>query len=173
MAAPYALPDEEASPFKQAGTGRWLTTALFFEYTQYPENMMFTTKSMDIVRHGKTLRSLKQLYLSEEDVTEYEFANKYLGGWAHWQALLGSRMLPFIEECREELGLKLRARGMKRIIHEAAEGRGTDAAKFLIDKGWVPKGRGRPSSAEKAKALAEDKALHQQLDDDFKRLELQ
>ena len=43
------------------------------------------------------------------------------------------------------------------------------AAKFLSDKGWEQK-RGRPSKAEKAKALKQEAALTLALEDDMARV---
>jgi hypothetical protein len=132
----------------------WLSKALFFEhstplsrkkYTPY-----FTTKDHDHTVDGVTYVSLKALYLEVGDPTEYEFATEYLGGWNHWQAICKSPPLEeWVEECREELKLKLMAEGV-RATRKLAAGGNAAAAKELMKKGWLEdkKGRGRPSKEE-------------------------
>ena len=122
------------NPFMNAN-GAWYTTSLFYEMG-YSELAVYTTRDTDQEINGKVYPSLKRLYLEEEDVTEYEFAIKHLGGWKHWKALLNSpKIAAMIEDWREELELKIRARGLKAVIRQAGES--FQASKFLADRGWV------------------------------------
>lgn len=166
----FATPKEEHSKFKASGYGKWLLLSLFFETSLNKDNVLYTLKDYPIKRGGKTYQSLKQLYLAMEDVTEYSFANTYLGGWAHWKELCSSpKLSEHIEEWREELELKLRSRGMKAMIKKASEERGTAAAEYLIEKKWDKK-RGRPSKQEKAQEAKKQSQLTSRYSDDLSRI---
>jgi hypothetical protein len=68
---------------------------------------VYTLKSED----HQGFKSLKKLYLDEEDITEYRFANKYLDSYEHWKILLKCTWFkPLVESWREELKLKLQSR---------------------------------------------------------------
>jgi hypothetical protein len=83
-----------------------------------------------------------------EDPVEYDFATKYLLGWKQWQRLLANRIIRrHIDEWREELEMKLRARAVQQMIDQAAAG-GFQANKWLNDMGWSVRAAGRPSKRE-------------------------
>lgn len=127
--------------------GKPLTQSIFLE-VGYSDQAVYTLKEEDHEYKGKLYPSLKRLYLEMADVTEYEFANTYLLGWRHWKRLCENKLLrKYIDEWREELELKMRAKGVKEAIR-AAEAGGFQAAKWLSDKGWDQRGAGRPSKAE-------------------------
>ena len=78
--------------------GRYLTQSLFLELG-YKEQAVFTLKDDHYTYNNKFYPSLKKLYLEEGDVTEYQFANKYLLGWASknqsidgWNGNIGKRL---------------------------------------------------------------------------------
>lgn len=129
---------------------------------------------------SKLYLSLYRLYMELGDLTEYQFANKYLDGWSQWCKLLEANWFkPFISRWRTELELKFKAEALQRVIEEARDGgKNTFSAnKFLIEKGWIDKAaeetrRGRPSKADIARAAAEQAFSHHQVDEDYKRLEL-
>lgn len=126
--------------------GRPLTQSLFLE-VGYSDYAVFTFKDDDHEYKGKVYPSLKKIYLAEEDPTEYDFANNHLLGWNHWMRLCENKLIrKEIDEWREELEYKLRARGVKEMIRLAPES--YQAAKWLADRGWATRAAGRPSKAE-------------------------
>src|SRR3546814_7871326 len=82
--------------------------------------------------------------------TEYEFANKHLANWNHWKRLLANVIIRrYIDEWREELELKMKAkavREMQALVN--SENGNFQAAQYLADKGWDKRAAGRPSKAE-------------------------
>ncbi len=143
--------------------GTWLSQSLFLECGYNLQYATFTLADEDKEYKDKIYISLKKLFLEAEDPTEYDFATRHLGGWSHWKKIAANGILsPHIEEWREELELKLRARGVHSMIQEATMGgRGqATAARWLAEKGFTdtptqPKRRvGRPkkdTSKEDAK----------------------
>lgn len=129
--------------------GKSITQSLFLEIN-YTEMSVYTLKDSHYEYNGKIYPSLKQLYLEMEDPTEYEFANTYLLGWKHWQRLCDNKAIrKHIDEWREELEWKLRAKGIKQIIKAAGSPLGgLQAAKWLADRGWSTRAAGRPSKAD-------------------------
>ena len=116
---------------------------------------------------GKS-KSLYKLYMEMEDLTEYEFAKKYLeGGWRQWQALQkNSSINCHIVEWRKELELKVRAGALLRIIAESKDPGSKfkfSANRFIVDRGWKSKEEtkadpGRPKKVdvvEEAEKMAE------------------
>lgn len=143
--------------------GRPLTQSLFLEIG-YTDFALFTLKDEDHVYEGKTFFSLKKLYLEMEDPTEYAFANAYLLGWRHWKRLGENKVIrKHIDEWREELELKLRAKGASSIMKAAKDG-SFNAAKWLADKGWEMKTAGRPSKSD----IEREAKFAARVDDEFK-----
>lgn len=169
-------PSTENRQFRDTG-GRWLSQALFYEYARDGYEPYFTLKGYDSLYKGITFPSLKLIYLSYEHVPgyEYEFAHEVLGGWEHWKFLYEKSMLRnYIKEWREELDIKIKAKGMRVVMDTAICGEGSSrlqAAKYLADKGYAPT-RGRPSKKEKEQLLRQESALDDELKDDFERLGL-
>ena len=159
--------------------GVWRTKSLFDDsgtrMDQNPPEPLYTLKDYDT-----KYPSLKKLYLEFKDLTEYEFATKYLGGWDHWQHLLQQPWFSdHVLKWRTELELKLQAEALKRVLDEAeADGRNAFAAnKLIISKGYVPKQtevnrRGRPSKDEIRKAAAEEAFNVESVEEDLKRLDI-
>jgi len=143
-------------------SGRPITQSMFLE-VGYSEAAIYTFKDNDHVYEGKTYPSLKRLYLLEEDPTEYDFANKYLLGWRHWNRLCENKLIrKEIDEWRIELEMKLRSRAVKEMIRSAEKG-GVQASKWLADRGWEQRGAGRPSKAD----IASEKALMARVDNEY------
>lgn len=151
---------------------RWLTSGLFYELRDNKsEFAVFTTWDEDREVEGRTLLSLKRLFLSCDDPTEYEFANKYLGGWGHWKALQESPVVaPLVEAWREEWDVKTRARAWERIIDISKSEKGFQAAKVLADRGWRLRTAGAPSKAEKEGLRKQDRAVDSMIQADADRL---
>lgn len=143
--------------------GRFITQSLFLEIN-YTDHSAYTLKDDHYVYNGKLYPSIKRLYLEMEDPTEYEFATTYFCGWRHWQRLLDNKGIrKYIDEWREELEYKLRAKGIKRIIAEVNGSNGMQASKWLADRGWSTRGAGRPSKAE----IEQEKAFAAKAADEF------
>jgi hypothetical protein len=115
--------------------------------------------------------------MEEEDLTEYNFATKYLNGWSHWQEISNATWFKeYAKRWREELYLKVAARALNQIkaLSKSSSRDAFQAQRYLIEKGWVPKEekntKGRPSKEQvqqEAKRQAQDQ---KQLNDDFARL---
>lgn len=158
-------------------TGVMKTKALFLEMSYHNKtSAIFTLKDEDY----KGYKSLYCLYMEEGDITEYNFAMKVFGSWAHWKKLLDCGWFtPYIERWREELELKMKASALANIMDDAKDTLSktkVSSNKYLLEKGWEPKDAkskvGRPS---KDAIKKEAKKLHQQqsdLEDDFNRLRL-
>lgn len=124
--------------------GKPLTQSLFLEIA-YSEKAVYSLKEIDWEYKGKVYPSLKRLYLEKEDVTEYEFANTYLLSWNHWRRMNENKQLSkYFQEWREELELKMRCKGIKRIIEDGS----FNSAKWLAEKGWDKKEAGRPTKLQ-------------------------
>lgn len=144
--------------------GRYITQSLFLEIN-YTDHAVYTLKDSDHEYNGKILPSIKRLYLEMEDVTEYEFANTYFCGWRHWQRLLENKAIrKHIDDWREELEFKLRAKGIKKIIESVKNPQNAmQAAKWLADRGWSTRAAGRPTKAE----IEQEKAFASRVSEEF------
>lgn len=142
--------------------GKMRTTSLFIE-TQYGDEAIFSYKDQDYVYKGRTIVSLKKLYLEMEDPTEYEFANKYLLSWRHWQRMVENKVIRMhINEWRDELEYKLRSKAVRKMMKSAEEGN-YQASKWFADRGWASRAAGRPSKAE----IESEKKIQANLDNEF------
>lgn len=163
--------------FRNNSNGRYLK-GLFFEMTPSDKSSVsYTLKDWDHTVDGVVYPSLYRLYLEQEDLTEYEFANTYLDGWEHWEMLTScSWFKPYAERWRKELALKVKARALNRLKAEAASSSKNSflANKYLVEKGWVDKtdnhGRGRPSKEEVKAAANEIVLSDRRIQDDYDRL---
>ena len=164
--------------FRNSSNGRYLK-GLFYEMTPADKSSVsYTLKDWDHTVEGVVYPSLYRLYLAQEDLTEYEFANNYLDGWEHWEMLTNTTWFkPYVDRWRKELSLKVKAKALSRLKAEAASSSKNAfvANKFLIEKGWVDtegsgKGRGRPSKDEVKAAAHEIAISDRRIDEDFARL---
>lgn len=153
--------------------GRFLTRALFKEMSD-PESRKkfspeFTLKENDITGY----KSMRKLYLSFDDPTEYKFAQEVLGSWDHWQKLSNSTWFEdYINAWRFELEIKLRSQGIK-TMKDLATDKNKDAAKWLAQGGWNATGklkRGRPSKEEVEGERKVQARMKQDVQDDADRL---
>jgi hypothetical protein len=154
--------------------GRYRTQSLFHEFrTITPEyKPLWTLKDEPV----NGLPSLKALYLSCGDPTEYSFAKEAFGSWNQWLKIKASKALaPYIEDWPTELEIKLKSEGLRGIITEALEGGKSsfNAAKYLANGDWN-KGstRGRPSKAEVEKNLKIAAKMDAEFADDATRIGL-
>jgi hypothetical protein len=167
--------NSEDTPWKDV-MGRWRIPSLFYElsYGELQEKFTspYTLKENDLEVNGVLYKSLKKLYLEMEDVTEYEFANAYLGGWQHWKAIKASSACrEYVEAWQEELQLKLRARGISKMLETVTDGTaGFQALKWLVDKGFVEQQAGRPKKKDIERKTKQDAELRSIFSADLKRV---
>jgi hypothetical protein len=150
---------------------------LFFETTlpdTRVEATIYSLKQEDHLVNNKLYLSFHRLYLELEDITEYEFAKKYLHSYEHWEMLCKCNWFkPHLALMRRELDLKLRAKALRK-IQSLAKSNDKDsfaANKYLLEKNWEPKAeKGRPSKEairEAAKAQADEET---RMNTDFERI---
>lgn len=146
--------------------GRPLTQSLFLEVGYSDYAVYSIDQDEDYEYKGKMYPSLKRLYLECGDPTEYEFANKHLLGWKHWQRLKANKVLAKrFKEWEEELEVRLRSEGIKNAIEHAKTGT-FQAAKWLADKGWDVKGAGRPTKGQTEREARIEERLADEYADD-------
>lgn len=142
--------------------GRPILQGLFLELN-YEPYCVYSLRDEHTTYQDKLYPSLGKLYVELEDPTEYEFANKYLYNWSHWQKLQTNKTLAkYIDQWREELEYRLRSKATKNML-EAASGGNYQAMKWIADKGWAVKGRGRPSKQD----IAHEKAVATKMSEEY------
>ncbi len=153
--------------------GQFLTQSLFLECSyDDTSKVLYTLKNRDHEHKGIKYPSFHRLYMEIGDPTEYAVATTLFDGWSHWQKILCSgRIMPYIQAARDELEVKLRSQGIKKMMQLANGERASEtAAKWLSDKGWEKNGMGRPTRekvSREAKKLAQ---IQSEVMDDAKRL---
>jgi hypothetical protein len=164
-----------------------ITKKLFFEESLDDQSYaIFTLRSEnDIIvdhfmyRDGKSpmmrvdapkkLYSIRKLYLESRDPTEYTFAKRCFPSWAHWQAVQNLKVLqPYIQSWRDEMEVFMMSEGVRQVADLATQAN-YNAAKFLVEKGWLPK-RGRPTKAEIERERKKVAMVQEELEDDLSRV---
>jgi hypothetical protein len=143
--------------------GNWLTQSLFIQFgkTEFTEYSL----TEDYERDGVVYPSLKSLFVSLNDPSEYEIAQLF-GGWSHWKTITTSKAIkPYIDAMRDELAVKLRGEGLKQIIKQASTAKGYSAARYLADKSWIPR-----TKVENVKRNKEQARLVSEFEDDLDRI---
>lgn len=120
--------------------GRWRTISLFYEHRVDNYDPLFTLSEKGRTVNGTHLPSLKEMYLDFEDTTEYLFVTEVMKtSWRHWLKMTENSILKTeIESWREELSLKLQAKGIKKAVELSEEGNYA-ATKLLVDRGFLDK----------------------------------
>lgn len=153
--------------------GRYLTQSLFYEHvysTGDEVQFSLSDKPIHIEKGGKTIYSLKKLFLDMEDPHEWTFSDTYLLGWSHWQKMNNNKILrAHFDAWREELSIKMRSKALQQILDLADDGN-MNAAKFVAKKEWEQRGAGRPSKQEIQKKIAEDANIESTFKRDQDRL---
>lgn len=148
--------------------GSYRTHSLFRELNQSNLAPELTLKEYDYEYKGRILPSLKLIYMSYEEPTEYQFAMDVFGYWKAWQKMCNSKLIwEHVVEWREELEVKLRSTAILSIY--AASTDSVAAAKYIAEKGW-DKRAGRPTQAmitKTAKVLSE---VDKKIEEDAERL---
>lgn len=155
-----------------------LLRALFFEMSDTADGKEFVLYTLKDVDH-KGYPSLYRLYMEMDDLTEYEFANKYLDGWGHWKALKECTWFKeYAERWYEELTLRTQAKALRALKEESeTDGKNSyNAQKYLLEKGWEPKDKSKTSSVGRPSKDAIKKQAEEMFDnrisveEDLKRL---
>ena len=71
----------------RGGSNRFLTEGLFYEYGN--PDALYTLKTEDVHKDGKTYYSMYRVYMASTD--EYEAADKLLGSQQHWDRLKSAK----------------------------------------------------------------------------------
>lgn len=158
--------------------GRFRTQSLFKEFylsgdrgTEYPP--VFTLKEYDDTdSEGNTLPSMRQLFLSFNDPTGYDFAKEVLGSYDHWKRLCKINWFrEHLDAWLEELEVRSTSNALK-IAKGVAEGESSQAfsaAKWIAERGWEPK-KGRPRKADIEKQARIHAKVQEEVDEDFNRI---
>jgi len=151
--------------------GRYIVQGLFLEDRYNTDLAVYTLDGADKDYKGVIYPSLKRLYLEQCDPKEYLFASKYLFDWDHWQRMCNNAIVGrHIEKWREELELSLVSEGVSALIDLALNEKSYQAAKYLADRGWDKRARGRPSKEEIEGHLKRTLADTNEYDRDFELL---
>lgn len=163
-------PETDLSIFKD-DAGRWRTSTLFEETNKYPERYtaLFTLAENDVkLKDGRTLVSMKRIYMEARDPTEYRAAKRIFSTWEIWENLTKAAFFQdTLANWRSELKRQMRSEAIDEINSMAkgkkATGTAFSAAKWIAEATWersnnnadsdtfdkpVPKngnGAGRPS----------------------------
>lgn len=160
-------------------TGSLIVVSLIYEFapTEYQELSIFTIGEEDrTLEDGRVLISLYRVYMEMEDISEYDFANKYFESWHHWYRLsCKAAMQKYVRKWRAELQTKLKAKALKKIMDLAeTEGyKSFEANKYLLEEKWrdAPAKRGRPKELPPSEVLDDEVAMtKRQLKKDMERL---
>ena len=163
----------KGNKFKNAIGSHYLK-ALFFEEAVDVErpDVLYTLKLED----HEGLPSLHRLYVELEDTSEYIFANKYFDNYAHWKKLCNCNWFkPFLDDMREELDLKLKARALEALKVIAGDPDNKNhymANKLIHDHGLHLKkdNRGRPSKAKVAEEASKLLKTNEEVNEDYERI---
>jgi|TARA_Y100000310_G_scaffold313107_1_gene361074 Holliday junction resolvase len=167
--------------------GRGLVGGLFYELRKPGIQASYTTKPYDWKVGDVVYPSLKRLYLETLDPTEEAFVQlAFDGNWLQWDRIRNTSALsrffkrsvsinvevPWYEEWREELEVKLRSKGIKAIVRIAEDetAQSFSAAKFLATGDWKGR-RGRPTKEEKERELRIQTGIAQENAEDLKRMD--
>lgn len=161
-------------------SGKLYTRELVYELSyNLSDNTLFTLKDDDIEIEGKYLYSLKKLYLQYVplDPTEYTLASKVFDSWEIWETLRNARILrDYVKKWRREAEIIVKSRAIQAIAEEMNEsGKNSfQAAKLLLDRGWIEKENVKQQKASERKREEEqmNKEALTMLSEDAKRLGL-
>lgn len=158
------LNDQSKINPKKDKLGRWRTKSLFKEWDKGKYKSYWT------------IEELRAIYLTYDHIPgyEYEFAEKEIGDWRHWEFIAERSWLKkFIKEWREALDIKLRALAIQSLVKQAqSTGPGSSqAAKWLAEKNYTSK-RGRPSKEELAAEVKAQTNTYKDMAEDARRMRI-
>lgn len=136
----------------KSSNGRYRTKSLFTQFNETKEPSVFSI-SDEATKEGKRVcPSLRKIYLSFDDPTEYEFAIETFGTWKQWMLITqNKKLMSYIQEWRDEAEVKYRSKALKSLVKTATNdgAKGTAAAKYIAEKGWLKRKAGAPSNEER------------------------
>lgn len=183
-------------PYKDAA-GRWRTKSLFHETFNWMEEdkdgdkmvermtPIFTLREFPLVLGDASpfkaryvdgiIPSLRELYLSYDDPTEYKFSMEVLKSNFHWKHLLTFDWFKlYVEEWRLTLAEKLRSTGIEAMVRIA---KGSDpklalnAARWLAEEGFGQRrAKGRPSEQSVVTEVKREAQIEKIYSEDAARL---
>lgn len=131
---------------------------------EYDTTTSYTLKDEDFTYQGKVYPSLYRLYMEMEDITEFQFAQKYIGSYKTWETLCNSVFFnQYVQQWRKELELKIKARALNEIIYIAADENDKNkftANKLLLEKGYKVEKSKDPSSGKRGRPSKEEILSH-------------
>ena len=145
------------------GSNKNKTRILFWELC-YKEGCVFTLSGEE--KDG--LCDFKNLYrhYTEEDPTEFRFAEAVFGSWARWLRVANCwELKPHLEELRVEKEAKVKAKATESVIQSLEDPKTRLAAAKHLLGGTLPK----PKEKEKANSKL-PKVGGKDLNDDYKRV---
>ena len=161
------IPKVDDNPLRDS-INNFRTLSLFLETNTTDLEPLFTLKDDDYRKEGKLYKSMKRIYLSYNDPTEWDFVQDVLGNWRHWERLCNNKIIrSYIDQWRLELEIKLRSQGVRNLYE--ASGKKADAAKWFAEGAWKGK-RGRPSKDEVEREKRVQAGIEQDLDSHWQRL---
>ena len=160
-------------------TGRWRTKSLFIETNDDEDKYqsIFTLSERD--KEGRV--SMRSVYLSTNDPTEYVAAMQIFGSLDCWTRLCESPFFQVhLEHWRTEMQRQIKSKAVKIITDISKGGKTTNAqlsaAKWIASQRWVgPEiesiGRGRPTKQlDPVQALREGLANAEEEETDYERI---
>lgn len=151
-------------------SGQLYLQSLFFETAlKHPHLAVYTLSDKDKLFKGKLYPSLYRLYLYEQDLTEFRFAETHLYSFYHWEKLLDTSFFPpYLEKWRRDLNLSITSRALQAVIEEAQ----TDSKnRFAANKILIERlGQEELQKASKRKPKQDTSDIHESILDDLSRL---
>lgn len=131
-------------------------------FTVHPKPRYYSNKDL-YDGEERIYPSFTQVYLEHSDPTEYIFALSVFNSWEKWEKLANNAaIIPIVEEARRQLGMKLKALGVRKNL-ELAEAGHQKAAEWTIKEGWNPEAptNQKLSRGRKSKQQLEAEAKNQ------------
>ena len=162
----------------RSGIGKWLTRALFADVCIKigsdvdPNTCPFwlTDNMLDDKRPV-----LRELFIATDDMTGFKLAQKYLGGWQHFQTLLKCKWFEAeFKKWTDELFVLQQSIALEK-VREIAEGDGASAlaaSKYIANREWdkPQTTRGRPTKEEISGELKRQAEARTSKNDDYNRM---
>ena len=132
-----------------AENGRRPSTGLFIEFVNGNYGVRPNQKSEPVY----SIVAFHKVFIEEADLTEYRPAIKLVGSWEEWCRIKKESDLfsSFIDKWKEELEQKFLSEAQQKIIDLLDDDSSSirfSAAKWLAEKSWDKKSRGRPSKSQ-------------------------
>lgn len=159
-------------------TSGFRTASLFRDHPTLPVNKEWNFFYIGKESSDDEYIALKEVYMSIEDPTEYEFAIKVFGSFRHWKLISGLWWAKdHVAEWREELAVKLKSKAIKDVVslvdsEFVKETTRLQGLKWLANSEYAEK----PTETKKkasSKKEAIDKEVLRDVSDDFERLGIQ